>query len=478
MMFWQSKLKQHLGLAILMTLALYVVGNTVTLIHELGHGLTAVALGGYFPFVQIDAEGGRSVYLFPAGAASWREAMVLLAGPMVNFLIAISALALAVVGVKGRGLRLFVIYVGGVSALLLLNGTGLLPPWWANYKETGVALNLLNAPLSYQYIIKTVWLLMTMGLVACLFRLFFRELATFFPSASYRDRYLMVTSALALPFMVLIATLSAVMLTNGHEEGVITTKRHMPHIIVLILTYFLLPLVISRAAPADGRTQFRVPRWQFVTCLAVGAIFAVAQPVVFGNNRTKPAGLFLADRPPEVVVSGCNVSLTLTDNYKARVRLLLRPFAQEHNFLWERIKNVEPKDWDFYEQFASENLSTLLGTDHFQITRHYSDPEVPFFNATWTQGARIIEAEADLSDLPKTKGPDSLSVLTLTDFWKKKAQGYIDFTELKLEGNLQIQRFKVRPEGARSPKLQTSNLLQWENTDYATSFMSGSVGIR
>jgi ABC-type amino acid transport system permease subunit len=477
-MFWQSKLRQHLVLATLMTVALYVVGNAVTLVHELGHGFTAVALGGYFPFLQIDAEGGRSVYLFPAGSASWREAMVLLAGPVVNFLVAIAALALAVVGVKGRGLRLFVIYVGGVSALLLLNGTGLLPPWWLNYKETGVALNLLNAPLSYQYIIKTVWLLMTMALVACLFRLFFRELATFLPSASYRDRFLMVTSSLGVPFMVLIATLSVVMLTNGHDEGVITIERHTPHIVVLFLTYFLLPLVINRAVPVEGRTQFRIRQWQFAACLAVGAVFAIAQPVVFGNNRTTPAGLFLYERPPEVIVSSCNVSVTLGDNYRARVRLLLRPFPQEHNFLWERIRNVEPKDWELYEQFASENLSTLLGTDRFQMTGHYSDPEVPFFNATWTHGARIIEAEADLSDLPKTKGPDSVSVLTLTDFWKKRAKGYIDFTELKLEGNLQIQRFKVRPEGARSPKLQTSNLLQWENTDYTSSFLTGAFGIR
>ena len=476
MMFEESRLKQHFVLAIVMTIALWVIGNSVTFVHEMAHGGTAVALGGYFPFVQIDADGGRSVYLFPAGAASWREAMVLLAGPMANFLIALAALALVAVGIKRPGLRLLTIYTGGVSALLLLNGTGLLPPWWVNYKETGMAFNLLNSPVSYQFIIKSVWLMMTVILVASLFRLFFRELTAFFPSGSYRDRFLLVTSVLGVPFILLIGVLSAVMFSNGYGEGVMTTRRHMPHIIGLVLTYFLLPLVITRAAPPEGRRQFMISRFQLLACLSVGAMLAIGQPIVFGNNRTNPSGLFLGDRPPEVNVSGCNVSVTLDDNFKARVRLLLRPFTREHNFLWERVRNAEPKDWQVYDEFARQSIPGLLGTDHFQITGHYADPEIPFFNAAWSRGARVIEAEADLSDLPK--GTQSVSVLTLTDFWRKRVQGYLDFTELKLEGNLQIVDFKVRPASAHSPTFQSNKLLQWENTDFETSFASGAVGIR
>ena len=77
--------------------------------------------------------------------------------------------------------------------------------------------------------------------------------------------------------------------------------------------------------------------------------------------------------------------------------------------------------------------------------------------------------------MPKTKG---ISVLTITDFWRKRVQGYLDFTELKLEGNLQIVDFKVRPEGAHSPTFQSNRLLQWENTDFESSFASGAFGIR
>ena len=126
--------KKYIALAILMTFLLYAVYQVLTFFHELAHGLTAVSLGGYFPFVALDADGGRSIFYFPLGSASWKEALVLLAGPVFNFLVAVIALVIIAVRVKESRARLFWALVGGGSALMVIHMTGVFPPWRRNYK--------------------------------------------------------------------------------------------------------------------------------------------------------------------------------------------------------------------------------------------------------------------------------------------------------------------------------------------------------
>ena len=476
----QSKVK-YLMLSVIVTLALYIVGHALIAIHEITHGVTAVALGGHFPFFQIDAEGGRSIYFMSPDSAAWREAIVLLAGAFSNFLVALIALALIAAAPMGWKTKLFVAFVGGLSALLLVTGAGLLPPWWVKYKETGEALELLRLPQIYQIFIKSLWLGSGIAMFAGLFRLFYKEVCCFFPSESYKDRLLIATSTFAIPVFVIVIVLSVVMLNSGFTEGVINPRRHYPHLIFLVLTYFLLPLVI----PSDGRGQkkeaFFFPRRQLAALAAVAVGFAIIQPIVFGNSRKEPRGLFLS-RPPEVGVQACNVSITIYENYKANVRFLMRPYPAEHGFMWRRVRDLEPDNWNIYEQFVRNNLPQLIPAlskqQGFHIVNRYSDPNAKFFNGGWDAGARVIEAQVDALQLPSGKGKDKeVRVLSIVDFWRSRRVGYIDHAELKLEGALRVTGLATKPEGGSSLASRHSNYLEWQNT-VDNNFLVSYVGIK
>lgn len=471
----------YLILSVIVTLALYVVGHSLIAIHEIAHGATAVALGGHYPFVQIDADGGRSLFLMPPDSAPWKEAVALLAGAFSNFLVALIALALISAVPMDWKTRLFVAFVGGLSALLLVTGVGLLPPWWVKYKETGRALELLNLPRIYQVFIKSLWLGSGIAMFAGLFRLFYKEICRFFPAKSYKDRLLIATSTFAIPVLVIGAVLSVVMLSSGATEGVINPRRHYPHLMLLVLTYILLPLVIPSDRHEREKETFIFPRRLFVSLAAVAVGFAIIQPIVFGNSRKNPRGLFLS-RPPEFAVQACNVSITLHEDYKADVRFLMRPFPAEHGFLWKRIRDLEPENWGVYEEFVRDNLPRLLPSlskpQEVHILNRYSDPEARFFNGEWNAGARVIEARIDELQLPPDKGKDKkIRVLSIVDFWRSRRLGYIDHAELKLEGALQVVGLVTRPEGSGSPTSRQNNYLEWKNT-FDNHFLVSFVGIK
>ncbi|HKV39881.1 MAG TPA: hypothetical protein VJX67_11765 [Blastocatellia bacterium] len=475
-----GKGKEYVLLAILMSLTLYVVGHLLTLAHEFAHGSTAAALGGYFPFVQVDADGGRSIYFLPPTAAAWKEALVLLAGPAFNLLVSIAALALVAAWVSNKAMRTLIIFIGGLSSLLLVTGAGLLPPWWKGYKETGQALELLGFSLTYEYLVKSCWLLIGILLVAGFFRLFFRELTDYFPNETYKDRFLLVSASLTVPVSVIVVIFSIVMLVSGYGEGVINPRRHWPHLLFLVLTFLLLPLIVTKKGAGGDKKPYLVLPKRLGVWAALALVIAVTQPVVFGNSRDNPRGIFLDAHPPELSVSGVNIVLKVdrnADGYKTEVTMLMRPFTDQHDFLWRRIKDAEPAQWGVYEDFVQKNLTALLGARNFTITGHHIDPQVQFFNGKWTSGARVVVAEADVPALA-VPGHDDYKLLKVTDFWKTQGVGYIDHTEVDTAGNLRIVGIREEPRAAKPASVQTANQVRLEATSFSNAFTVTYVAIK
>ncbi|PYP90014.1 MAG: hypothetical protein DMF61_02095 [Blastocatellia bacterium AA13] len=104
--------------------------------------------------------------------------------------------------------------------------------------------------------------------------------------------------------------------------------------------------------------------------------------------------------PLEVAVSACNIRITVSDATTLRVRLPMRPYVREHNFLWDRVKIGAPADWQPYEEFVKKSVPAFLGTNQFRIIDRNADAQAQFFNGDWSGGARVIEAELNVSDLP------------------------------------------------------------------------------
>ena len=401
----RAGIRQYLAVASVAAGASYVVVYALVSLHELAHGFAAVALGGYFPFVRIGVGGGSAVYLFPADSPAWKEAVVLLAGPLTSLGAALLMLGLVAAGVKSKRGKLLALLVGELAALAFIFGTGLLSLWrpGGGGGDAGRALGLLALPRVYQYSAGAIWLLLGALLALSFLRLLFRELSGSFP-----------------------VTFS--------------------------------------------------PR-QLIGVTAAAVALAAAQPILFGGGARHP-GLFLSRKPPEITVSACNVALTLDDEYRARVRVLMRPFVDRQDFLWQRVKDGEPEDWAPYEHFVLRKLPLMLGTDDVRIVRRYADAEAEFFNGSWGRGARVVEAEVNLSGLPYLGESRDVRVLRVVDFWRSEGAGYIDLTRVRTEGGLRIGGFESHPEGASAPVLRSARQLQWENTSFDHSFAVSYIAIR
>jgi hypothetical protein len=401
----RASIRQYLAAALVTAGASYVVVYALVSLHELAHGFAAVALGGYFPFVRLGVGGGSAVYLFPADSPAWKEAVVLLAGPLTSLGAALLMLGLVAAGVKSKRGRLLALLVGELAALAFIFGTGLLSLWrpGGGGGDAGRALGLLALPRVYQYSAGAIWLLLGALLALSFLRLLFRELSGSFP-----------------------VTFS--------------------------------------------------PR-QLIGVTAAAVALAAAQPILFGGGAHH-SGLFLSRKPPEIAVSACNVALTLDDEYRARVRVLMRPFVDRQDFLWQRVKDGEPEDWAPYEHFVLRKLPLMLGTDDVRIVRRYADAEAEFFNGSWGRGARVVEAEVNLSGLPYLGESRDVRVLRVVDFWRSEGAGYIDLTRVRTEGGLRIGGFESHPEGASAPVLRSARQLQWENTSFDHSFAVSYIAIR
>jgi hypothetical protein len=155
----------------------------------------------------------------------------------------------------------------------------------------------------------------------------------------------------------------------------------------------------------------------------------------------------------------------------------MRPFSDHHGFLWDRIKQTEPEDWSCYERFVEQNLPLMITSEEIRIVGHYADPEAAFFSGRWEKGARIVEAEVDLSQMPYLRGSIRSRVLKLVDFWRSTGAGYIDFAEIKLDGDLRIGDFQSQPDSAAVPTLYSPTELRWENSSFEKSFSISYIAI-
>ena len=474
-MIGQGKIREHVSLSIAMACASYVVIYTLILIHEMAHGCTALVLGGYFPFVQIGISEGSAVYLFPLGTARWKDVLVLLAGPLSNFLIAVTMMGVVATGIKQRQLRVLAVLMGGLSALGVIAGTGLLFIWRSGSGDIGRALDLMHFSSTLRIVSGGIWLLLAIAMVVSFFRLLFKELADFFPMGTYRSRFLLAVSAIAAPTVTIIGVQS---ISSFNVGDAMNWGRLTVYVMFVVVAASLLPLAMRPAGPGSQQRVFIVSPRLLALLFVAAACCATIQPLVLKNDQDNPSGLFLSRKPPEVTVSACNVRLTIREDYSARAQILMRPFVSQHGFLWEQVKNTEPDSWAYYDQFARESFPLMFGTGNFHIVDRRADTQAPFFNGDWQNGARVIEAEVDLSQLPYMQGPQSNRVLKIVDFWRNQGIGYLDFIEIKLEGSLQIYDYKSQPDSAAVPILLSKKQLQWQNPSFESGFAVSYLAIR
>ncbi len=471
----RSSARDILILSVMITLASYVVVYCMVFVHEMTHGCTAVALGGYFPSARIGISGGNAVYVFPFGSGAWKEVLVLLAGPLVTLIAAPLMLGLVATGVKNTHLKLLAILVGALSSAGFATASGLFSTGRSAGGDVGRALAMAGLPGIYRGLLGVIWLLLGLALFASFFHLFFRELMQHFPAATYPRRLLLVLSSAYVPALIVIGANSIISsAVNGHTGTPV--KQWVYYLGFIALSSLLVTLAISFRNFEPAPKPLTVSRRQVIGLLVAAALAATAHAATNGRAGNTRQGLVLTTRPPEVNVSSCNIILNLNEDLHGQVLVLMRPYEEQHRFLWERIKETGPREWTYYERFVKENLRLMLATD-VRIVAHRADPYAPYFSGKWETGARIVEAEVDLSRIPSLAEGSGGRLLKLVDFWRSKGAGYIDFAEVNVGGRLRISDFKSQPERAGAPSFASGTRLRWENSSFESSFAVAYLAI-
>lgn len=225
------------------------------------------------------------------------------------------------------------------------------------------------------------------------------------------------------------------------------------------------------------RARARGPLWMAVwhahpggsgwAYAAAAAAAVCIQLFAFGLDAQHPRGLFLTADPPEVTVAACNVHLRFEPGARVRVQVLMRPFVSQHRFLWERVRNSEPKRWETYDDFVRRGVPRLVPAATWRIVERRADRSARFYvDGRWETGARVVEAEAELS----AWGGDRERTVKIVDFWRKQGIGYFDAVEAETGGALTIGRLNVVPRDSRPPAILSERLVRWENSEFQGSF--------
>ncbi len=460
----ESPVREYFHIALQSALMLFIAGQAIVLLHELAHGMTALALGGHFPFFQVTPASGRAIFLFSYGSPGWQDSVVLLAGYTAQILVACTLIPITFSKRPLSAARFWGLFAGIDAAVSVLIGSGVAPPWQSR-GEIGQALAGLGLPSVMQPLWKT-------GLAAgalVLAAVFLGRVASAI-DVSGSERYLSrlrATSAVwGLPFIVLMAGYS--MVTGAWRHGI---GSGAPPILFALCAVLLTPLWWRPQTPVPGGspTYVRHTGW---LALAAAAI-VIGQVTVFGLDQQHPRGVFLTRHAPEVTVASCNVFIRI-DRESAHVRMLMRPFVSEHEFLWEPVRNQAPDRWTYYDKFASDNLPRLLEMSRVQQIRRYWSAEMPFYAAgRWTRGARVVEFDVRLPGL--ADGP--FMDVTVNDFWKQQKAGYLDFVQVELGEGLSFGDLASLPPGARPPAILNDRVARWLNREYNGAFASARLEI-
>ena len=450
-------------------LLLFIARQLVVLVHELSHGLAAVALGGQFQFFQIVFLDGRSIFVFPPDAPPWKEGAALLAGHGVSLALALACLAVARTSRQGSGRALFAAFTGAVAAASVLMGSNIVRPWVIQ-AEIGSGLSLLGLPRSARMAVDLAGLISAVVLTVVFLRRILDAVVVSGGPRTYWSRFAAGVSGLLVPGLALAAVERALTQASGCEVCTVSAASPLitPYAAIRLACWtavaFLLPLLIRRDRAAAGTRH----GWRrSVSAYAAMALaLAATQIFVFGLDKRDPRGVFLTSQPAEVTVAACNVRVHVTGQDRAHVQFLMRPFVSQHRFLWTRVRQREPVAWGPYDAFVQQ--SAPLGATGCTVIRRYVDPEAAFYVAgQWDPGARIVEADCELG--PSDRDPRGRT-LVVSDAWRKQQLGHLDMVQVDVAGELILAGVRVEPASARTPAIAADAMVRWENPDYRGSF--------
>lgn len=492
-------------------LMVYVADQLVLLLHEISHGAAAILVGGSFPLLTIQLNSAHVVYLLPNESAAWKHGVVLIMGYVVTLAIATAGWRVAAKRGPSGGAT-FMVFLPVVAASRILTGSGVLRPWDRSFGELDKALLLLHCPPMWHYAIKVIGLGSGLLILAVAARSLWQTSGKLLScgggagdsacvsgsellpqaasgligrSLSEPNRrvkalgFLSRAGMLVAPCALLAALESIALRLLAPVCGCSIANSPAPLWIPLTVAVTAFCTALLGVSPAAGASPVRRPglQWRSDLLLAVSAgICICCQIYIFGLDSKRPKGLFIDSR--ESVVASCNIEVQVVeDGRAARVLLRMRPFDQQHELLWERVQQREPKTWNHYEDFASRHAARMTGASSCRLISRHTDRSAPFYTgANWSIGARVVELRCDFP--PASDGTSGENrTFRMEDVWRSGENGYIDSITFSAEEGKKIIKIDTDPATSGLPFPVSDRAVRWENDSLAEAFRTARITV-
>ena len=421
-----------------------------TILHELGHGISASIIGvkfiGFYSTVF-----GQSVSFFSTSpqTAQWQNLVVGIGGMASDLILGLIIYFFILPKTKEWGPRLL---------WLFLSITTILAFW--GYMFTGGlfgygdAMGISNLLGINRLILAFIGLAGLIGFIFLLTRQIFGLLSNYFPLDTLSKRFGTYILFLGLPVTIYVLIGHII----SHRNPLITLLTAVP---LLVLLMGLTSLFVK---PKSSSFQ-PLPKSSLISGFIGLIIACVVWLGAFGPTRHQAKGL-LWGMPDENRVRMCNVTIMLNEDLTARIEFLMRSTTQP--LIWEKLK-IQPPNWALYTQFVQDNLPVMVGVNEYNIIEKVIDTTTPVYFRTREAGCRRITVFTNLQSIIQKNDEDTFS-LEITDFWRIQSQSryYLDRLEVTIDERMRIAEYKLVPQDAKKPDTYKNHKMIWENNNRNT----------
>lgn len=420
-------------------------------LHEIGHGLGASAVGMNFVGIYT-AVFGSSYSLIHGTGPTWQYVVRSFSGPGVDLLLGLCIYFIILPRVKRWGSQLFWLFLA-ITTLFAFWGYMVI----GGLLRSGDFANLAGLLGIPNLLVGALGLIGLVGFAFLLTRRIFTVLSPYFPLNSFSQRLGTLFLFLGLPCIIYVGV--GKLVSRNFSLTRLLTE------LFLIVGILIVVTLLSLLTKVPSQTIQSLPKRATFTGAAAFILVTIVWLGVFGVRYEQAKGVVWGT-PSENSVSFCNIHILIERDSTAQVDFLMRPWGD--SLRWKKLENLTP-DWTVYLTFIEKNMPVLLGVDDYSVAEKQMDTVTPIYMGVRFRGTgcRKITVLTDLRDVLQKMNENTFA-LNITDFWQQ-THGYLDRLEVKLSEGMKFTAYEIEPPQANRPGHFDEQRIFWENDSYKTA---------
>lgn len=436
------KLSNTIHLGIQTTFIFLTVKYLILTMHELGHCFGGWLVGLRPVGFYVGFFGGGGSYIFGSGSF-WQNLLMTAAGPTLEFTFGIISFFLILPRMKRWGWQLFWLYAATITIFsfwvyMVIGG-------FLGYGDFAQIASILGVG---RYGMGVLGFAGLVGFAFMLGRRIFAAFSPYFFLGFYWNRFVVMFLFIGVPGII-----------NTGGGYFFSPYGSLSQFLLVLSIVIFITCLFSFFKQASGASIQDLPKLpSLIGIFTLGIVISIWLGL-FGPTSGHAKGI-LWSVPEEERPQACNITISLKQDFSARIDFLMRPYT--NRLFWEKVKHRTP-NWPAYTKFIEKNLPVMLGISDYRIVEKINDTTSSFYHGTDDLGARRISIVLRLDESMKKIG-ESTYVLDITDFWRIK-RGYVEKMEILLDEGMRFSGYELTPDHAKKPDRYDDRTVVWENTD-------------